>query len=424
MLQVFKFGGASICNAEAVRNLVSILNNYRGHKLIVVLSAIGKSTNALEAILQAARNRNTDTYHLLFEEFRSFHFQISKELFTDDDKQINSRINNLFEQLHMAMHDGCNEDYDFHYDQTVCFGELLSTAIVSAYLSKSGIDYVLIDARDYVITDNHHRSANVDWASSCDRIRGLNLKNNSLTMTQGFISATKEKVGTTLGREGSDYTAAIFAYCLQADEVVIWKDVDGLLNADPKRFDETIKLEHISYAEAIELAYYGATVIHPKTIKPLQNKRIPLKVQSFANPKAKASLISHLAEFDTSVPSFIVKDNQMLVSISPHDFSFMTETNLHNIFGVLSKLNIHVNLFQTSAISLSFCADFNQHQLDRLFEELHHGYALRFNTGLQLLTIRHYTEAGLKRMSLNKPVLLEQRSRTTVQLVLRTKASQ
>jgi aspartate kinase len=424
MLKVFKFGGASIKHAEAVRKLASLLNDYNSCPLIVVVSAMGKSTNALEALLKTVRNGDHAEYLRLFENLKSYHLQIAGELFTENESNVIDVLQTLFADLDSQFLKYKHDDYDFHYDQTVCFGELLSTTIINAFLHKSGVKNRFVDARDYIITDQHHRFANVDWETSCAKIRNLALDHKDVILTQGFIASTNAGITTTLGREGSDFSASIFAYCLDADEVIIWKDVSGLLNADPKRFADTVQLEHISYAEAIELAYYGASIIHPKTIKPLQNKLIPLKVQSFVHPFAPPSLITQFADNDASIPSYIIKDNQMLLSITPRDFSFMNENNLHKLFGIMSRIDIHANLIQTSAISLSLCVDHDQNKRNELFAALKDEYSLKFNTGLQLLTIRHYNNTIVEQMTGKNMVLVEQRSRTTVQLVLKSKALQ
>jgi aspartate kinase len=421
MLKVFKFGGGSIRNPEAVQKLFRILNVYAGEPLIVVISAFGKTTNALEAMLFAIRNNDADQYNVLFERLKSYHMRFFDELFIEDDSNVRNTLNTLFSDLDENMKQFAKHAYDFHYDQTISFGELFSTTVVSAYLNEKGLPNTLLDAREFIITDNHYRNANVDWDLSCARMSKMVLSSSDMYITQGFISSASEGSTTTLGREGSDYTAAIFAYCTNAAEVVIWKDVAGLLNADPKRFGQTVQLENISYAEAIELAFYGATIIHPKTIKPLQNKSIPLKVQSFETPDSKPSLISNNTNDDSTVPSYIMKDDQMLLSISPRDFSFMNESNLHKIFGMLSRIDIQANLIQTSAISLSLCADYDSNKLEVLFGDIKDDYSLKYNSGLQLLTIRHYNDLHVEQLLHGKSVLLEQRSRVTAQFVIKQK---
>lgn len=421
MVKVFKFGGASIRHAAAIKKMAELLSRQKNDILIVILSAMGKSTNALEALLTARRKRQLDVFNELFDAFKSNHLEVVGELFTDVPDSLKQTLAALFACLHENLTQYIDHPYDFHYDQTVCYGELISTQIAAAWLNHCGLSVSLIDARDYIKTDTEHRAAALNWPETCHKIQALKKQKQSLFLTQGFIGSNPSGIPTTLGREGSDYTAAIFAYCLDADETVIWKDVPGLLNADPRRFDQAVQLSHISYGEAIELAYYGATVIHPKTIKPLQNKRIPLKVQSFANPDAKPSIISANAAFDTQIPSFIVKDKQVLLSITPRDFSFMNEANLHKLFGMLASHRIHANLIQTSAISLSLCADHDETKLNALLDALKPGYSCRYNTQLDLLTIRHYTDELIEKMCHNRIVLLEQRSRVTLQLVMKQK---
>lgn len=421
MVKVFKFGGASIRHAAAIKKMAELLSRQKNDILIVILSAMGKSTNALEALLTARRKRQLDVFNELFDAFKSNHLEVVGELFTEVPDSLKQTLAALFARLHENLTQYIDHPYDFHYDQTVCYGELISTQIAAAWLNHCGLSVSLIDARDYIKTDTEHRAAALNWPETCHKIQALKKQKQSLFLTQGFIGSNPSGIPTTLGREGSDYTAAIFAYCLDADETVIWKDVPGLLNADPRRFDQAVQLSHISYGEAIELAYYGATVIHPKTIKPLQNKRIPLKVQSFANPDAKPSIISANAAFDTQIPSFIVKDKQVLLSITPRDFSFMNEANLHKLFGMLASHRIHANLIQTSAISLSLCADHDETKLNALLDALKPGYSCRYNTQLDLLTIRHYTDELIEKMCHNRIVLLEQRSRVTLQLVMKQK---
>ncbi len=423
MLKVFKFGGASIKDGDALRNLVSILKHYTPSPLVVVISAMGKSTNALEALLLAVRNNDQTLYNQLFDDFKRDHLQIVEEVFDKDQEAIDKQLHLLFNALDQHMKTLCGKPYNFHYDQTVCYGELISTAIVHAYLNRCGLNCQLLDARSCIKTDSCFRAANVNWPMTEQHIRKIK-PGKGIVLSQGFIGSDKVGQTTTLGREGSDYTAAIFAYCLDAEEVVIWKDVPGLLNADPKRFEAAVQLSRISYGEAIELAYYGASVIHPKTIKPLENKGIRLLVQSFADLKVQPSLISHMADFDDRTPSFIIKDNQMLCSVSPRDFSFMNEQSLHKLFGILAELHVHANLIQVSAISLSFCADYEAAKLSDLLLRLQESYRMKYNTGLELLTIRHYNDQLLNEMCKGRHILLEQRSRTTAQMVLKTKASQ
>jgi aspartate kinase len=386
-----------------------------------VVSAMGKTTNLLENLLTAARNRNGN-FTELFQQLIDFHVNICNELFGEDDNPVFKLLENTFGLLKSKLNKvNSLNSFDEQYDACISYGELLSTYIIDAYLTTDNHIFQLIDARDYIITDNNFRQANVDWVITEAKIKTLENEflHKTNVLTQGFISKSNKNNTTTLGREGSDYTAAIFAACLNANEVIIWKDVPGLLNADPKRFQETTKLDVISYAEAIELAYYGATIIHPNTIKPLQNKNIPLKVKSFLHPEIPASVICDRHDKDAIVPSFIIKDNQVLISISPRDFSFMNETNLYHIFEVLSGITLTINVLQTSAISLSICTDFHQDKIDLLKEKLLNDFTIRYNTGLTLFTIRHYKKAHIPEYFSSKEILLEQRSRATLLFVLK-----
>jgi aspartate kinase len=418
MMKVFKFGGASVKDASSIRNMSSILQLFTDEKLLVVVSAMGKTTNLLEKLLASSRNNSGD-FDQLFSQLTDFHLDICNELFENPDHSIYQRLKTTFDEVRGKLLDiKTFESFDYHYDACISYGELLSTYILDAYLNSVNLKFKLIDSRDYILTDEQFRNANVDWQKTEEKILQLTDGNQNY-LTQGFIGRSRSGFTTTLGREGSDYSAAIYAACLNASEVTIWKDVPGLLNADPKRFDETVKLEEISYNEAIELAYYGATIIHPKTIKPLQNKNIPLNVKSFLQPDLPPSVITTKSEADHIVPSYILKENQMLVSISPRDFSFMNETNLHRIFGVLSEIRMPVNVMQTSAISLSVCTDFQEDKLDKLINKLNNEFTVRYNRDLTLLTIRHYNQGSLPDFVASRSVLLEQRSRVTLQLVIK-----
>ena len=328
-------------------------------------------------------------------------------------------MTNLFLDLYLCLQE-TGYDYDYQYDNTISFGEILSTTLISAYLNEYGICNELLDAREYIITDHNFRSANPSWDDCRLRIDELN-KNHDGTMyiTQGFIGGTiSPKTTTTLGREGSDFTAAIFANCLDAEEVTIWKDVDGLRNADPKRFSETKKISHLSYLEAIELAFYGASIIHPKTLKPLQNKNIPLKVKSFLDTSLEPTIIDNTKEYIEYVPSYIVKERQTLMSITARDYSFMDEHNRAVIFNIMDELNLHANMTQVSALVLSICFDENEKKRTQLIETLSQSFKIRYNDGLQLFTIRHYKEGLEKEFIKDKKIYVEQRSRSTYQIVL------
>jgi len=422
--KIYKFGGASVKDADAVRNLAQIVSQHKDEDILLVVSAMGKTTNMLEKVLADFREHDGDLGMEALHEIISYHDGIIQGLFeSNTDPRFDENIAGLFIELWEKLQK-TDAPYDYQYDQTVCYGELISTSIIQEYLSKCDIPTRWLDARKYVITDIEptFRAANPDWDETHLKISKLNDEHirGIVCLTQGFIGGTADgKHSVTLGREGSDFTAAIFANCLDAEEVTIWKDVDGLLNADPKRFADTVQLPHIPYSEAIELAFYGATIIHPKTIKPLQNKGITLKVQSFLHPDHEPSIIDGThRKNDESIPSFIVKDNQTLVSISPRDYSFMDEHNLKTIFEVCADLNIHANMIQTSALMLSFCFDSDKTKLKQMMTYLKDGFSIKYNDGLQLFTIRHYHDGSEHDFIADKNVLIKQSSRSTMQFVL------
>ena len=427
--KVYKFGGASVKDAAAVRNLADIVSSRVDGNVLLVVSAMGKTTNMLEKALAEYRRAGGKPEDDPLKVLTDYHESIMSELFPDRSHPVYSRVSELFAELRSNLA-GTEPDYDRQYDRTVCYGELISTTIVSAYLTACGVPAGWLDAREYVITDRCYRSATVDWEETARRIRPLNarFKPGTVFVVQGFIGGTADGTdSTTLGREGSDYTAAIFANCLDAEEVTIWKDVSGLLNADPKRFDDTVKIPRISYSEAIELAFYGATIIHPKTIKPLQNKGIRLKVQSFLDPSSDPTVIDGSEDAmsfsrEAAVPSYIVKDHQTLVSISPRDYSFMNEHNLQIIFAICDDLHIHANMMQTSALMLSICFDYDETKLKGLLARLSDRFSVKYNVGLQLFTVRHYLQEGPtpteKAFLARKKVIVKQGSRSTLQYVL------
>ena len=434
--KIYKFGGASVKDAAAVRNLADIVNQHKNEDIMLVVSAMGKTTNMLERALQEMRTENgerkTENEELsvlrspfsVLKDVITYHDGIIQELFEGHtDPRFDESIAGLFIEL-WEQRQRTDLPYDYQYDQTVSYGELISTTIIQEYLNHCEIPCRWLDARKYVLTDDRFRAASPDWDETRLRISKLNDEHihGIVCITQGFIGATVDgKHSVTLGREGSDYTAAIFANCLDAEEVTIWKDVDGLLNADPKRFDQTVQLPHITYSEAIELAFYGASIIHPKTIKPLQNKNITLKVQSFLNPDHQPTIIDGQPDPNIEkIPSYIVKDNQTLVSISPRDYSFMNEHNLQLIFAACDELNIHANVVQTSALMLSFCFDYDEQKLKGLVASLRETFQVKYNKGLTLFTIRHYDHSYTigDRFLENKKVYLKQSSRSTLQFVV------
>ncbi len=411
-------------DAEAVRNLADIVGQHKDEDILLVVSAMGKTTNMLEKVLADFRENDGNLGMDALHEVIAYHDDIINGLFGEDaNPDFAENIAGLFIELWEKLQK-TQAPYDYQYDQTVCYGELISTSIIHEYLSKCNIPTRWLDARKYVIAEDeaHYRAANPDWDETRLKISKLNDEHirGIVCLTQGFIGGTADgKHSVTLGREGSDFTAAIFANCLDAEEVTIWKDVDGLLNADPKRFADTVQLPHIPYSEAIELAFYGATIIHPKTIKPLQNKGITLKVQSFLHPDHTPTIIDGTRrKDDENIPSYIIKDNQTLVSISPRDFSFMDEHNLKTIFSICVELNIHANMIQTSALMLSFCFDSDKGKLNQLMACLNDDFSIKYNDGLQLFTIRHYQDGLENDFIKGKKILVKQSSRSTMQFVL------
>ena len=429
-IKVFKFGGASVNSAGGFRNVLRILKKNRDTPLMTVVSAMGKTTNALELLLKYFRANDPilviETFNAIYEA----HFTVIRELFPDKNHSVHGETESLFDQLRGYirkghLYDKARRTYDFEYDQVVSFGELFSSCILNNYLNYKGITCKLLDARELIITDDTYRDARVDWEKTAERVNtsvprcfeeaGM----PSVVLTQGFIGSEPSGNSTTLGREGSDYTAAILAYILKSPEVTIWKDVPGVLNADPKWFKNPKKLPLISYREAIELAYYGASVIHPKTIRPLENAGIKLFVKSFRNPGASGTLIKNIEQWNISFPIYIRKENQVLVSISPRDFSFIVEENLSQIFTVLARYRAKTSVMQNSAISFSICLERNDEVLSELIEELSRNYEIRYNYNVDLFTVRHYTPAAISRLVRGRTVLLEQKTRNTVHLVVK-----
>jgi aspartate kinase len=423
-MKIFKFGGASVKDANAVKNVARILSANGGPKgnVIVVVSAMGKVTNALERLTDAIFFKQEDATTVL-NEIKKYHFDIIEQLFPDKGHPIYNEISNTFVELDWAIDDAPTENYNYEYDKIVSLGEIVSTKIVNAYLIEVSVNSKWLDVRDFIQTDNTYREGKVDWDLTQDLVNRnllpfLENNNNLVVVTQGFIGGTSENFTTTLGREGSDYSAAILAFTTNAVSVTIWKDVPGVLNADPKWFDETKKLEQISYQDAIELAYYGATVIHPKTIKPLQNKKIPLYVKSFLNPEENGTVIND-AQTPLPIPSFIFKVNQVLISISPKDFSFIAEDNFSDIFNLFSEKQVKVNVMQNSAISFTVSVDNDKRKLPELIKTLQKQYRVLYNDNLELITIRYYDQATIDRVTIDKKILLEVKSRYTVQLVVK-----
>jgi len=416
---VYKFGGASVKDPAGIINLANIIKNNNNQALLVVVSAMGKTTNALEKLTQAYFNQQNDV-HELFEEIKVYHYQIVEELF-DKNNSIYVDLNNTFVEIDWMLEDEPQDDYDFIYDQIVSIGELAATRIVNAYLNQSGIKSTWLDVRGYIHTDNTYREGQVDMDKSCAIIQKdiPTLLQKGVVVTQGFLGGTSENFTTTLGREGSDYTAAIFAACLNAKSVTTWKDVPGILNADPKLFSDTVKFDELSYNEAVEMTYYGASVIHPKTIKPLQNNDIPLLVKAFNDPEGTGTIIKEKAKSSFIKPVIIVKKEQILLSASAKDYSFITENHISAIFGLFAKNRVHVSLMQTSALSFSVCFQLDEYRFNQLLAQLKNSFKVKYNTGLTLVTLRHFQQNNLTDITDNRTVLIEQFSRNTAQFVLK-----
>lgn len=417
-MNVYKFGGASVKDAEGIKNLVKIVKAASPKSLLIVVSAMDKTTNALENLTVAYINGG-DTASI-FDDIKAYHDSVLNTLFNDENHPVFNEVTNAFVEIEWILDEDPHDDYDFIYDQIVSVGELVSSKIVSAYLGFARIKNTWVDARNYIQTDNAYREALVDWEKSSLLIDNTlkAILQTEIAVTQGFIGSTSENFSTTLGREGSDYSAAIFATCLKADAVTIWKDVKGVLNADPKLFSDTIKFDELSYFEALEMTYYGATVIHPKTIKPLQNADIPLYVKPF-NAHTESGTIIHTNASVLNSPAIIVKNNQALISLSTKDHSFITEQYLSDIYKCFAEAHIRLNMTQNSAISFSACFDWNENRFNRVLENLNPVYNLKYNTDLQLITVRHYNKETISKLTVNKTILLEQLSRNTAQMLIR-----
>ena len=415
-MRIYKFGGASVKDAKGVKNLITILNYLGSEKTLIVVSAMGKTTNSLELVVKNYFENKEELQYSLNEVF-NFHNKILEGLFNDNKEQIFSDVKEVFENLRIFLKRNKSPDYSFVYDQVVSFGEILSTKIINSYLNYSNIKCNWVDARELIKTDSKYRDANLNWEVTKHSIsKNINIK--LLNITQGFIASDSNNFSTTLGREGSDYTAAIFAYCLNAQSVTIWKDVPGVLNADPRVFKKPQLLNQISYTEAIELAFYGASVIHPKTLQPLQKKEIPLYVKSFLNPSGNGTSISRGTKIDPLIPCFIVQRNLNLLKLSSLDFSFIVEDNISDIFQILHENKMKVDLIQNSAISFSVCVYDKYSRLKELLSILKATFKVECTENVSLFTIRHFNENSSKEILKNNTLLLEQRTNETLQLVV------
>lgn len=421
-MQVFKFGGASVKDAENIKNVASIIANYKKDELLVVVSATGKTTNALEQVLNHFVEGKGDAVALL-QDIKNAHMEVLHALFSDKNDPVFDDVANAFVEVDWILEEDPQDEYDYLYDQIVSIGEVVSSKMLAAYAAHTGIPIRWVDARDYIMTDNTYREAQVDWEKTEEKIRREipSILDNEIIITQGFIGSTSENFTTTLGREGSDYSAAIFASCLNAEEIIIWKDVPGVLNADPKWFERTELIPELSYTDAIELTYYGATVIHPKTIKPLQNKQITLNVRSFLNPGATGTLIRATNQ-GLPVPSFIFKVNQVLVNIQPRDFSFILEDNLSHIFNSFHNHRIKINMMHNSAIRFSVSIDDTGANVENLLADLKQRYKVTIEKELELITIRYFNQETIDRVLVDKEIIRELKDSYTCQLLVKNKA--
>ena len=414
-MRIFKFGGASVKDAKGVQNVLRVLTEVGHENTLIVISAMGKTTNALEDIISKYFDKKEDV-KLAINDLITFHHSIMNDLFEQNTHSVYTKVKELFDELEGFLKWNKSPNYSFVYDQIVCFGELLSTTIVSAYLQDNGLPNNWLDVRGFIKTDDSYRDAKIDWETTKTKIvSGIDRK--KLNITQGFLGSDDNNFTTTLGREGSDYTAAIFAYCLNAESVTIWKDVPGVLNADPRYFDNAQLLHHISYEEAIELAFYGASVIHPKTLQPLQRKEIPLYVKSFLNPKEEGTSVSKGQLISPLLPCFIVKKDQILISLSSLDFSFIVEDNISEIFSLLAQYKMKVGLIQNSAISFSVCIDDKYSKITALSNVLKAKFKIDVQTGVSLYTIRHFTDEAIATLEQEKDIFLKQLNKETVQIV-------
>jgi len=414
-MRIFKFGGASVKDAEGIKNVHDVLQQVGFDDVLLVVSAMGKTTNALEVVIKNYFEKSPELQSSV-QDVKKYHNQILLDLFDDEKNGAFTAINTLFSDLESFLKNNKSPNYNFVYDQIVSFGEIISTTIISHYFNFKGLKNNWLDVRNFIKTDTTYRDAIVDWDQT-QQLISKNVKKKVLNITQGFLGSDENNFTTTLGREGSDYTAAIFAYCLNAESVTIWKDVPGVMNADPRYFENATLLNQISYREAIELAFYGATVIHPKTLQPLQRKEIPLFVKSFLNPSLPGTSVSKGADLEPHLPCFIVKRDQLLISLSSIDFSFIMEENISEIFALFHQYKMKVSLIQNSAISFSVCIEDKFGNFNDLKTILSKKFKVSYNDNVSLYTIRHFNEKAPEMVEKGKQVLLKQVSRETMQIV-------
>ena len=420
-MKVFKFGGASINSIERIKQVANIINNHSGEPLLIVVSAMGKTTNALETVVNAFCDGRQEDALAIFEKIKEQHQQTLKYLCTLQWHAAEAQLKDFFTEIEWLLHDKPVRSYDYYYDQIVCCGELMSSSILAHYLKEEKMNAAWIDVRDVVRTDNNFRDAAVDWAYTAKNIREQIdplFKQHPLVITQGYIGATDENESTTLGREGSDYSAAIFANLLDATDVTIWKDVEAVMSADPRQFPDAVNMPALSYAEVIEMAYYGAQVIHPKTIKPLQNKHIPLLVKSFLQPDLPGTVIDNKGA-KLLPPIIVKKEKQVLMYFKSKDFSFVEEKLVAELYDIFSRTKMNPNLSQHTAISLLCCFDDHADKIDQLALEASLLFDVEIERNLGLLTIRHYDEATISALTANKVIVLEQKTLSTIQVLMR-----
>jgi aspartate kinase len=420
-MKVFKFGGASVNSVERIKNLGKIVQQFKGEKILIVISAMGKTTNALEKVAESFYQGKKEEALQLFEQVKQTHLQTAKNLLVLNYLECAVQLKNFFTEAEWLLHDKPVRDFDYYYDQVVCMGELLSTAIISQYLNEAGVTNKWIDVRDILRTDDNFRDANVDWTFTQAKVQSTLiplLNESNLVITQGFIGATDENESTTLGREGSDYTAALFTNMLNAESLTIWKDVQSVMNADPKQFPDAQPIHELNYSEVIEMAFYGAQVIHPKTIKPLQNKSIPLFVKCFLEPSLPGTIIHNRAV--KTLPAIIVlKEKQAMIEMSSRDFSFVGEHHIGQIYHLFEKLRIKPNLTQNGAISFLCVLDDRPDKIEKLALEASEKFDVNVLRDLSLLTIRHYNPGILQRLVVDGNVLLRQQTPETIQVLMK-----
>ena len=424
-MKVFKFGGASVNSTERIQNVADIVKGYSNEKILIVVSAMGKTTNALEKVVEAFFANKIEDALQLFHAIKASHENTLKYLVNSGWNAATERLNNFFTEIEWLLHDRPVREFDYYYDQVVCVGELLSTAIVSAYLNETGISNTWIDVRDIFRTDDNFRDANINWDFTLNRVQTevMTLFNKgNIVITQGYIGATDENESTTLGREGSDYTAAVFANMLNAESLTIWKDVEGVMNADPKQFPDAIFISELNYDDVIEMAYYGAQIIHPKTIKPLQNKSIPFHVKCFLDKNMPGTVI-HTKTLKGLPPLIVLKENQVLIQLHSKDFSFVGEKPVAELYHLLHDIRVKPNLIQTGAITIQVCLDDHNEKIEKLALAASDFFDVQVEKNLTLLTIRHYNEEILQKMIAGKETELRQQSPDTVQLVMRHNGS-